>query len=61
MSLAEELLADLEDFEEDDTLQDNSVSHPDVEKEELKNDGETHFILFPHTYSFHSLFELLAF
>ncbi|KAK7576496.1 hypothetical protein V9T40_012782 [Parthenolecanium corni] len=38
MSLAEELLADLEDFEEDDTLQDNSVSHPDVEKEELKND-----------------------
>lgn len=38
MSLAEELLADLEDFEEDDTLQD-ITSHQDEEKEELKNEG----------------------
>lgn len=40
MSLAEELLADLEDFEEDDTLQDNTVSHPEIEQVELKNEGK---------------------
>lgn len=40
MSLAEELLADLEDFEEDDTLQDNSASHMEIEQEELKNEGK---------------------
>ncbi len=40
MSLAEELLADLEDLEEDDTIPDNTDAPVDAEKEAPNNNGK---------------------